>query len=126
MMNRRSFLALVAAIPFASAAAPLPVWTPATRAPVWSDLRKFQPANQQLVTVYQVTFTRPEWPDRLWGQLVMADHQVAAAVVALLPLKFQNLRASFGTVAHEQGKDSPAFRAQLHALLDPYCAGVLA
>jgi hypothetical protein len=80
-----------------------------------------QPSNA-LTTEYHVMLMRPEWKKQLNGLVVYPDGMPLES----LPPKFENLRASFLTVAQEEGYDSPDFRAQLSTLLDPYCAGVLA
>lgn len=119
MMTRRSCLALLAAVPFAAVPVARPIGSP-----VWSRLWKTWP-DHQFVTTYHVALSRPEWPARLYGNVIVTEAEMQRSTgPALIPVKFQHLRDALQQYATDRGYDSAAFRDQLHGLLDPYCVGV--
>jgi hypothetical protein len=123
MMNRRSFLALLAAVPIGMPLLAVPFRSPVPTKPLWSRLSKDRLSYVD-ATRYQAVFMRPEWPTMIGGDTIITTAE--EAVDDRLPAKFQHLRESLWTHAQEKGLASAAFRQQLDDLLGPYCVGVLA
>jgi len=115
-LSRRSFLALLAAIPLA----PLGEW------PSWSSVRPvFQHLTQHRLptlnqTMIRAAFGRPEWPDVVIGTVLYGP----ADPPDLMVVKWVNFRNSIVAYLREQHRASAAAVQQVDDLLSPYCVDV--